>query len=218
MLKKRLSPRTASVVTVAAVLAALLAVSPSFAGSFLTRQKAAHVYLTNKKASELFLKKKAAENLFVRKIDAPDQPVVGIAAGTAAFAAAAKTPGYIPSAFTSFGTAAKVSKAVITFSGAATCTGPTAGLACPIQILVDGQVTGKVNFALSTTSATPQPAVNTVMQTAVLLKGGHTIAVQYAGADKVTFKLVNWNLAVQAYPEPEETEATETASGARKAG
>ena len=52
------------------------------------------------------------------------------------------------------------------------------------QILVDGQSTGKVNFAPSTaaTPAPPVPIVSTVMQTTVLSKGGHTVAVQYAGA------------------------------------
>jgi hypothetical protein len=45
----------------------------------------------------------------------------------------------------------------------------------------------------------------------VLGKGGHTVAVQYAGAKNVTFTLKGWNLAVQAYPQPDEplqTEAT----------
>ena len=41
---------------------------------------------------------------------------------------------------------------MITFSGNATCTAakPSADLACPIEILVDGQKTGKVNFAPAT--------------------------------------------------------------------
>lgn len=212
LLNRRLSrPRAALVVAVAATLAAVVAVTPSFAGSFLTQQKAANVFLSNKKASELYLKKKTADNVFFKKADVPAQPVVGIAAGTAVFNASAKTAGYIPTAFTAFATKADVSKAVITFSGQATCTASTAGLGCPIQILVDGQATGKVNFATSTTgSPAAQPLVNTVMQTGVLTKGGHTIAVQYAGADKVTFKLLNWNLAVEAYPEPPETEPVTT--------
>ena len=41
-------------------------------------------------------------------------------------------------------------------------------------------------------------------QTTVLGKGGHTVAVQYAGAKNVIFTLKSWNLAVQAYPQPEE--------------
>jgi len=206
LLSNRLSkPRAATVIALGAVLAAAVAVTPSFAGgAFLTNQKAAHLYVTNKKASSLYLKKKAASNTFVEKADAPLQPVVGIAAGTATFGpVSATTAGYIPTAFTSFATKG-TAPAVITFSGSATCTAATAtaDLACPIQILVDGQSTGKVNFASATTSSpTPAALVRTVTQTTVLGKGGHTVAVQYAGAAKVTFTLKSWSLAVQAYPE-----------------
>jgi hypothetical protein len=55
------------------------------------------------------------------------------------------------------------------------------------------------------------PVVHSVTQTTVLQKGGHTVAIQYAGASKVTFTLKGWNLAVQAYPEaskPPEAEPT----------
>jgi hypothetical protein len=213
LLKRRLSTlRATTVVALAAVLAAAIAVTPSLAGApFLTSQKAAHLYLSNKKATTLYLKKKAAGNTFVKKAEAPLPPVVGIAAGTAVFGPSTATaPGYIPTAFTSFGTPGTGS-AVITFSGNVTCTAekPTADLACPIQILVDGQTTGKVNFAPATASS-PAPAalVHTVMQTTVLQKGGHTVAVQYAGAKNVTFTLKGWSLAVQAYPQrPEAPEA-----------
>jgi len=209
LLSRRLSrPRAALVVAAAAALAAVVAVNPSFAGSFLTNQKAAHLYLTNQKAGALYLKKKAAGNTYLKKADAPLTPVAGIAAGTAPFFASATTAGYIPTAFTSFATKGTAS-AVITFSGQATCSTdkPAAELACPIQILVDGQSTGKVNFAPATpNSEAPKAAalVHTVMQTTVLGKGGHTVAVQYAGAAKVTFVLKSWNLAVQAYPEKAE--------------
>ena len=50
------------------------------------------------------------------------------------------------------------------------------------------------------------------MQTTVLTKAGHTVSVQYAGADKVSFKLFNWNLSVEAYPQPEETVEDTTSS------
>ena len=77
-----------------------------------------------------------------------------------------------------------------------------------MQILIDGTSTGKVNFAPATlegTTAKPAAAnVHTIVQTTVLGKGGHTVAVQYAGANALTFTLRSWNLAVQAYPEPEE--------------
>lgn len=219
MLSRRLSrPRAALVVAVAASLAAVVAVSPSFAGSFLTGEKAAHIYITNQKASALYLKKKAAGNTYVKKADAPLSPIVSIAAGSAPFIAAAPTAGYIPTAFTSFATKG-VAPAVITFSGQAICTAdkPASELACPIQILVDGQSTGKVNFAPATPSAEASkaaPLVHTVTQTTVLGKGGHTVAVQYAGAAKVAFILKGWNLAVQAYPEkPEEPLTDPTAAG-----
>lgn len=224
MLRRRLpTPRAITAVALAAVLAAAVAVTPSFAGSsivgaFITKKAASHLYVSNKKASALYLRKKVAANTFVKKADAPLSPVVGIAAGTAQFGpTGVTTPGYIPTAFTSFGIPGTGS-AVITFSGNATCTAtkPTAELACPIQILVDGQTTGKVNFAPATAATpTPAPMVYTVMQTTVLQKGGHTVAIQYAGAKNVAFTLKNWNLAVQAYPERPEELPTETTATAK---
>jgi hypothetical protein len=192
LLNRRLSrPRAALVVAVAGALAAVVAVSPSFAESFLTSQKASHLYLTNRKANGIYLKQKAAGNLFVKKADAPLTPIVAIAAGTVPFEATATTAGYIPSAFTSFATKGNA-PAVVTFSGQATCVAekPTVELACPIQILVDGQTTGKVNFAPATVPSPKTAAlIHTVTQTTVLGKGGHTVAVQYAGAAKVSFAL-----------------------------
>jgi hypothetical protein len=222
LLKRRLSsPRAATAVVLSAVVALSVTVVPSIAQSFLTSQKAAKVYVTNKKASTLFLKKKAAANLFVPKATAPKPPVIGIAAGTAAFSASATTAGYIPSAFTSFVTKAEVSSAVITFSGQGTCTAAKPGpdKACPVQILVDGQATGKVNFLPSTAATpTPVPVVNTIVQTGVLTKGGHTIAVQYAGAKDVTFALKGWNLAVEAIPQPDEPFELEEDTGSSQGG
>ncbi|MGV1048058.1 MAG: hypothetical protein ACOYD4_05980 [Solirubrobacterales bacterium] len=232
-MKRRIStPRAATVVVLAAVVAFAATVAPSLAGSFLTSQKAAKLYVTNrkvsklylsnKKASTLFLKKKAASNLYLAKATAPQPPVVGIAAGTAQFGPiAATTAGYIPSAFTSFATKATVSSVVVTFSGTATCTSEkgTPDQACPVQILVDGQATGKVNFAPATTAPAKgaAPLVHTIVQTTVLAKGGHTIAVQYAGAAGVAFTLKSWNLAAEAYPQPEEPlETTTTGSSGGK--
>jgi hypothetical protein len=213
LLKKRLStPRAATAVVLSAVVAVSVTVVPSVAQSFLTNQKATKVYVSNKKASKLFLKKKAASNLYVAKASAPKPPVVGIAAGTAAFSASATTAGYIPTAFTSFATKSEVSSVVISFNGQGTCTAAKPGpdQACPIQILVDGQSTGKVNFLPSTAATpTPVPINNTIVQTTVLGKGGHTVAVQYAGAKNVTFSLKGWYLAVQAYPQPDEPLQTE---------
>lgn len=219
-MKRRLStPRAATVVVLAAAVAVSVTVVPSVAQSFLTNKKAAKVYVSNKKAHTLFLKKKAASNLYVAKATAPKTPVGAIAAGTAQFGpVSVTTAGYIPSAFVSFATKASVSNAVITFSATGSCTAakPGANLACPVQILVDGQITGKVNLLPSTASSpAPVPVVSTILKTTVLTKGGHTIAVQYAGAKDVTITLKSWDLAVEAYPQPEEPLEVET-GGSKK--
>ncbi|HXF31775.1 MAG TPA: hypothetical protein VN522_09640 [Solirubrobacterales bacterium] len=233
-MKKRLStPRAATVIVLAAVVALSVTVAPSIAASFLTPQAASKKFVTNKKAAKTYvtkaqanakaadyLTKKAAANTYVAKKTAPLSPVVGIAAGTTVFSANASTAGYIPTAFTSFATKADASSAVITFSGMASCTNgsttkaPTPDQSCPVQILVDGQSTGKVSFAPATlegTTAKPAAAlVHTISQTTVLGKGGHVITVQYAGASGLNFQLKGWNLSVQAYPQPEEPEEETT--------
>jgi hypothetical protein len=230
LLNRRLSnPRAVTSVALAAVLAAVVAVTPSVAGSFLTSQRASQLFLTNKraskqfvtnkKASDLFLKKKAATNTFVQKATAPLPPVAGIAQGTAQYGptatSAAPVAGYIPTAFTSFATKGN-GPAVITFSGNVVCTAakPTADVACPIEILIDGQKTGKINFAPATAeSPAPVALVQSATLTTVLQKGGHTVSVQYLGSSKAVFTLKGWNLAAQAYPQlPEET-PTVPASG-----
>jgi hypothetical protein len=223
LLRRRLSrPRAATAVALAAVLAAAIAVTPSLAGSsiggvFITKEAAGHIYVSNKKASTLYLRKKVAGNTYLTKADAPLSPKAAIAAGTAPWSNEGTTAVYLPTAYTSFGMPGTGS-AVITFSGSATCTSakPTVELACPIQIVVDGQSTGKLNFAPATASS-PSPAaiVYTVMQTTVLGKGGHTVAIQYAGAKGVVFTLKAWSLAVQAYPEKPEAPPAETAKGTK---
>ncbi|HKZ12446.1 MAG TPA: hypothetical protein VJL81_01235 [Solirubrobacterales bacterium] len=234
-MKKRLStPRAATVIVLAAVVALSVTVAPSIAASFLTPQAAQKKFVTNQKAAKTYvtkaqanakaanyLTKKAAANTYMAKKTAALPPVVGIAAGTTLFSANATTAGYIPTAFTSFATKALASSTVITFSGTASCTNgsttkaPTSDQACPVQILVDGQSTGKVNFAPATlegASATKPAAalVHTISQTTVLGKGGHTVAIQYAGASGLNFQLKSWSLSVQAYPQPEELEEETT--------
>jgi hypothetical protein len=224
LLKRRISsPRAITAIALAAIVAAAVAVTPTLAkktDSFLTTKRAAATYVTNAKASSLYLKKKAASNLFAAKATAPKPPVVGIAAGNAQFGPVlATTAGYIPSAFTSFATKTEASSAVITFSGNVSCTAakPTTALACPVQILVDGQSQGKVNIAPAV-AASPTPALlaESFTLTTVLGKGGHTIAVQYAGAKDVTFTLKGWNLSVETYPQPDE-ELVTTPEGSSKA-
>ncbi|HET6998300.1 MAG TPA: hypothetical protein VFI03_06885 [Solirubrobacterales bacterium] len=208
-------------VALAAVVAVAVTVTPSLAKkaqTYLTAKKATATYVTNKGAATLYLKKKAASSLYVAKATAVEPPVVGIAASTAPFNMSSSTAGYIPSAFTSFATKAEASSAVITFSGNVSCTAvkPTAALACPIQILIDGQTQGKVNL-IQAVAASPVPALlsKSVTLSTVLSKGGHTVSVQYAGAKDVAFALKGWSLSVEAFPQPDEplTTTESTAKG-----
>jgi hypothetical protein len=235
LLKKRLStPRAATVIVLAAVVALSVTVAPSIAASFLTSKAASQKFVTKQKASKTYLtkagasnylSKKAAANTYLPKKSLPLQPISSIAASNTLFSINASTAGYIPTAFTSFATKAKVSNAVVTFSGTASCTNPvkapTVAQACPITVLVDGQpAASKVPFAPATaegTSKEPAAALtHTIVQTTVLGKGGHTISIQYAGASGLNFQLKSWNLAVQAYPQPEEEEETTTTSSSGK--
>lgn len=233
MLKKRLStPRAATVIVLAAVVALSVTVAPSLASSFLTSQAASKKFVTNQKAAKTYvtkkqantqaknyLTKKAAANTYLPKKGAPQQPSVSIAASNTLFSNNTATAGYIPTAFTSFATKANVNDAVITFSGNASCTNPakapTVAQACPVTILVDGQAAAsKVAFAPATAEGTtkePAAALNhTIVLTSVLGKGGHTVQIQYAGASGLNFQLKSWNLAVQVYPQAEEEETTTT--------
>lgn len=241
MFKKRLStPRAATVIVLAAVVAVSVTAVPSIAASFLTPQAASQKYVSKSAAAKTYLSKsaasksylsksgasnyltkKAAANTYVSKKANPLAPVVAIAASNTLFSLNSSTAGYIPTAFTSFATKANVSKAIVTFSGTASCTNPvkapTVAQSCPINILVDGQpAASKVSFAPATAESsnpTKEPAaalVHTVVQTTVLGKGGHTVAIQYAGASGLNFQLKSWNLAVEAYPEAEEAEETTT--------
>jgi len=242
LLKKRLStPRAATVIVLAAVVALSVTVAPSIAASFLTPQAASKTYVTNKKAANTYatksqvnaktanyLTKKAAANTYIAKNGAPLSPVVSVAASNTLFSLNSSTSGFIPTAFTAFATKANVSTAVITFSGTASCTNPvkapTVDQSCPITVLVDGQAAAKkVSFAPATaegTSSKPAAAnIHTIVQTTVLGKGGHTIQIEYAGASGLNFQLKSWNLAVQAYPQAEEAEeeTTTTPSGSSSA-
>jgi hypothetical protein len=231
LLKKRLStPRAATVIVLAAVVALSVTVAPSIAASFLTPQQASQKFVTKQKASKTYLTKsgasnyltkKAAANTYVARKTAALPPVDAIAASNTLFSINSSTAGYIPTAFTSLATKANASNAVISFSGTASCTlpgkTPTVAQACPVTILVDGQpAANKVNFAPATAEGTTkEPAaanVHTIVQTTVLGKGGHTVQIQYAGASGLNFQLKSWNLAVQAYPQPEEPEE-ETTTG-----
>jgi len=216
----------------AAVVALSITVAPSIATSFLTPQAASKKFVTNAKAAKTYatrsqvnaktanyLTKKAAANTYIAKKGSPLSPVVSVAASNTLFSLNSSTSGFIPTAFTAFATKANVSTAVISFSGAASCTNPvkapTVDQSCPITVLVDGQAAAKkVSFAPATaegTSSKPAAAnIHTIVQTTVLGKGGHTIQIEYAGASGLNFQLKSWNLAVQAYPQAEEAEEETT--------
>jgi hypothetical protein len=227
------------VIVLAAVVALSVTVAPSIAGSFLTPQAASKKFVTNSKAAKTYatksqvnsiksqlnaktgnyLTKKAASNTYVAKKGSALPPVVAVAASNTLFSLNSATSGFIPTAFTSFATKANVSTAIITFSGAASCTNPvkapTVDQSCPITVLVDGQPAAKkVSFAQATaegTSSKPAAAdIHTIVQTTVLGKGGHTVQIEYAGASGLNFQLKSWNLAVQAFPQAEEVEEETT--------
>jgi hypothetical protein len=175
---------TLAIVLPAVILALAVSVGPSFAGSFLTHREAVQT--------------------FVKKADVRPAPSSRIIQSTADVGPLSSTTPYgIPAARAVFKTNTETSDVVITFSGQATCTGATAGAGCPIQILVDGYATGKVNFlTASSTSPAPKEDVHTVVQSAIVTPGQHVISVRYAGSTdpSVGFKVLDFNLIVQAYP------------------
>ena len=192
--KRRFLPRGAVALTAVAMLVAAVVATPSLAGSFLSRQAASHIFLTKKKAHNTYLKQDKQG-----KFD----PVAAAVSSNQPFATTSTTGVQLPSSNASF-TLKEPGLVVLTFSGAGFCTATSAGVPCPILIQVDAQnvSTGKANFDLSTTSASPKEVVHTITQTVYLSKGTHTVTAFYAGSSNASlnFKLINWNLIAQAYP------------------
>lgn len=202
---KRLSPlHAAAIVIPAAVLAAAVAVGPSFAGSFLTPQKAAHTYLTKKKAKSVYLKNKQASRSYVAK---PDAPVAATAASTASFGpvSSGDDPVDIPGSNVSF-TMPKTGLVSLTYSGVSSCEADKAGSGCPFEILVDGYPASTGASAIQTASKTgfgPDPSAHSLTQTSVVGAGPHTASLALAStsdAPTVRFTLKSWNLVVQGFP------------------
>ena len=206
MFTRRLSlNRVLPIAALAAVLAIAVAVTPSFAGSFLSSQKAARLYIKKKAANNTYLKQKAAKNTYIAKKDLPDGPVAAASASTVDFGPVSSTTAVdVPTTATTF-TMADTGLVTVNFSGEGTCEAGTNGLGRPVQILIDGLAsgTGKVNFGTAS-SDTPaaKPAVHSFTQTSVVTAGEHVASVQYAGATdpSVAFTLTDWNLVVQGYP------------------
>ena len=85
-----------------------------------------------------------AGNTFVKKAEAPLSPVVGIAAGTAVSGLDATTPGYIPTAFTSFGTPGTVGGDHVLGQRDLTAAKPTANSPARSRSWSTARATGKV--------------------------------------------------------------------------
>ena len=170
MLKKRLStPRAATVIVLAAVVALSVTVAPSIAASFLTPKAASQKFVTKTSGEDLPDQIGGVEEIpeQIGCLELPEQESggqhlrrqkrrgrcrrsVGIAASTTLFSVNSSTAGYIPTAFTSFATKANVSSARDHVLGdrqlhpPGESTDRRPGL--PDQILVDGQTTGKVEL------------------------------------------------------------------------
>jgi hypothetical protein len=187
-------PRGAVALTVVAMLVAAVVAAPSLAGSFLTKGAAKHLFLTKKDAHKTYLKQGKKSSF---------DPVAAAVSNNTPFATTSATGVQLPQTNASF-TMKETGLVVLTFSGSGFCTATTAGVPCPILIQVDAQnvSTGKQNFDLSTTSASPKEVTHTITQSVLLSKGTHTVTAFYAGSPNATlnFKLLNWNLIAQAYP------------------
>ena len=214
---KRWLRRTAAVVLPGAILAAVIAVAPSFAGgSFLTHQQAVKTFVKKKQAKKVYLETSVAREKYAKVGDVPPAPVARALSSTVVAGPVTSKDPYdlIPTARTTF-KVPSTSLVAITFSGSSVCTAAKAGVGCPIQILVDGspastsdpKLPANLNFDVSG-SGTPAPSVHTTTQTTIVTPGQHAVTVRYAGTKdtSVNFKLTSWNLVVQAYPGPDVVE------------
>ena len=204
MRSKRLSPSRAAVVVLASVLVAVVAITPSLAGSFLTKQRASKMFLSERSAKRHYLTKRHALETFLPRVQAPDEPVVATQASTAPFGPVGSTPTNpldVPASYTSF----KMKDnglVVLTFSGVSECKAATNGVPCNVQLIVDGSPAGSTGKVPFDTSSSSKPSAHSFTQTTVLTPGRHAVWAQYAGSSdpSVTFKLQSWDLVVQAYP------------------
>ncbi len=206
MIIRRLSlNRVLPIAALAAVLAIAVAVAPSFAGSFLTSKRAARVYLSHREANHLFLKKQGADQKYLTQRSASKDyaplataPVAAASASNAVFGpTGSTTPIDIPTSGTKF-EMPDTGLVKLTFTGASNCTGDVAGVACPVQILVDGLSIGQVPFDIT---GAPSQAHSITLVT-VLTAGEHVASAQYAGSSdtSVKFKLSSWNLFAEGFP------------------
>jgi len=197
--------RLAPIAALAAVLAIAVAVTPSFAGSFLSNRKAARLYVSHKEANHLFLKKQGAAKTYLTQRSASKSyapaataPVAAASVSNAVFGPSSSTaPVDIPTSGTKF-ELPDTGLVKLTFTGASNCTGDVAGVPCPVSLLVDGLGVGQVPFDVT---GAPSQAHSVTLVT-VLTAGEHVATAQYAGSSdtSVNFKLTSWNLFVEGFP------------------
>jgi len=196
---KNLFPRRGlAAVALAAVVAIAVTVTPSFAGSFLSRQAARTIYVSKKSSKKLFVTQKKADKTYVAQSNGP---FALAASSTAAFTNDALFPTLVPASDITF-KMPDTGLVVVTFSGVSSCVAASSGTgkSCPVRLFVDGQLasTGAQTFDLTNSKA----QAHSITQTAIVQKGTHAVDVAYGGnqAGDITFTLSNWNLVVQGYP------------------
>jgi hypothetical protein len=197
--------RLAPIAALAAVLAIAVAVTPSFAGSFLSSRKAARLYVSHKEANHLFLKKQGAAKTYLTQRSASKEyapaataPVAAASVSNAVFGpSSSTTPVDIPTSGTKF-ELPDTGLVKLTFTGASNCTGDVAGVPCPVALLVDGLSVGQVPFDVT---GAPSQAHSITLVT-VLTAGEHVATAQFAGSSdtSVNFKLTSWNLFAEGFP------------------
>jgi hypothetical protein len=206
---KRWLSRVGAVVLPAVVLATAVAVAPSFAGAFLTKQDASAKFVSKKEAERTYLSNKVAKETYATKVENVPAPFVRAVPSTVDVGPlTSPTPYVIPNARAYFKTESELSDLVLTFSGQATCLAEKQGIGCPIQILIDGSPTGppKTNVLTSTANAATAKPVETAFtttQTGIVTPGKHEITVRYFGDNKdpsLAFKLLDWTLVAEVYP------------------
>ena len=219
MLNRRLSPRAATVVTAAAVLAAVVAVTPSFAGTYLkkdkakagtlylTQKRASKTFVSNQKASETYLKKKAAGNLYLAKATAP------IPAGRrrrrkfGAVQRPDQNRGLHPIGIRLLRNQGESLERRDQFLGTGHMRRRKSGPGLPDRNSDRRPENGQTELCpddgeWGQRTETDRRAITSWKRSST--NRSHDL-VQVAGADKVSFKLFNWNLTAEAYPQPEET-------------
>ena len=221
MLRRRLSrPRAATAVALAAVLAAAVAVTPSFAGSaisgaFITKKAAGH---------DLRLQQEGVDALPEEKSRRQHLREEGRCAAAARRRRSRpappprserrrRPPVYIPTAFTSFATPGTGAGGDHVLGLRRPASRPNRRWNSPAR---SRSWSTASRPAKSTSPRRPRArrhrprSSSTVTQTTVLRKAA-TRSRSSTRAPNVVFTLKGWNLAVQAYPaKPEESPPTET--------